>query len=239
MKGIDQVLLYGGGWFVSCIMIYYAILWFVKRYMIHRLWVVFTATIFVIGGWYAFFGFGKFNCNNMYGADYFKWSVFFLYMIAGAYMGLVKNKRETYHGLTFIKSMTLFIICVISFYGLYWFKCKIGMVYDILQMLSIIPLMGITFSLYSLCNTSKLLNLYNGMKYVKFMIRFIGGLCLEIYLIQSLLFTDKWNGIFPFNIVLMFILILMAAYVTRCISRIWSQTFKDSNYDWKAIISFV
>jgi hypothetical protein len=72
----------------------------------------------------------------------------------------------------------------------------------------------------------------------KFVIRFVGGLCLEIYMVQSFLFTDKMNNIFPLNILIIFIIIIVVAYLVRCFSRFISQTFKDAPYDWGKVISF-
>ena len=66
-------------------------------------------------------------------------------------------------------------------------------------------------------------------------IRFISGLCLEIYLVQYNLFTDKLNNIFPLNLLVIFSTILVTAYLLRCLSRIWSQTFKDGDYDWRDV----
>ena len=64
----------------------------------------------------------------------------------------------------------------------------------------------------------------------------IGSLCLEIYLVQPIILTDSLNNIFPLNLLLMFVFIFTGAYLLRCISRIWMQTFKDADYDWKAIV---
>lgn len=70
-----------------------------------------------------------------------------------------------------------------------------------------------------------------------FFIRFVGGLCLEIYMVQHFLFTDNMNSLFPLNIALMFGIIFIVAYFTRCLARFISQTFKDAPYDWNKIIS--
>lgn len=67
----------------------------------------------------------------------------------------------------------------------------------------------------------------------------IGGLCLEVYLVQCSLFTDKFNFMFPLNIPVIFLGILGMAYMLRCIGRIWSQTFKDANYNWKEVFKVV
>jgi Na+-transporting methylmalonyl-CoA/oxaloacetate decarboxylase gamma subunit len=70
-----------------------------------------------------------------------------------------------------------------------------------------------------------------------FFIRFVGGLCLEIYMVQHFLFTDKMNSLFPLNIALMFVIIFIVAYLTRCLARLISQTFKDDPYEWRKIVS--
>lgn len=69
-----------------------------------------------------------------------------------------------------------------------------------------------------------------------FLIRFVGGLCLEIYMVQHFLFTDNMNSLFPLNIALMFGIIFIVAYFTRCLARFISQTFKDAPYNWNKII---
>lgn len=91
-----------------------------------------------------------------------------------------------------------------------------------------------TFYFYKICNSNALKYCYEH-KIVGWWIKFIGGLCLEIYLIQESLFTDKMNSIFPLNLIIMFGIILMGAYLLRCCARIFSQTFKDGEYNWKEI----
>lgn len=80
------------------------------------------------------------------------------------------------------------------------------------------------------------MNLYKN-KWLGCVITLIGSLCLEIYLIQGSLFTDKMNFLFPLNILIMFVIIVGAAYILRCFSRWFSQTFdKQSDYNYKEII---
>lgn len=105
---------------------------------------------------------------------------------------------------------------------------------DELQILSLIPLLMTTFYFYKICNSNALKYCYEH-KIAGWWIKFIGGLCLEIYLIQESLFTDKMNSIFPLNLIIMFGIILIGAYLLRCCARIFSQTFKDGEYNWKEI----
>ena len=67
----------------------------------------------------------------------------------------------------------------------------------------------------------------------------VGGLCLEIYLVQTSLFTDKMNVVFPLNLIVMFVIIVLAAYILRCGARLFAQTFKDMDYDWRAVFKMV
>ena len=72
-------------------------------------------------------------------------------------------------------------------------------------------------------------------KYTAPVVKIVSGLCLEIYVVQYWVMTDKLNSLFPMNIPIVFVLITCFAYLLRCMSRWFSQTFKDADYDWKAI----
>lgn len=229
-----HVLISGGGWFVSCIMIYYVIMWFVKTYAKDKLLMVFIIVFAVILGWYLLFGIGDTKGNNMYGNCYFKWCHNFVYMLLGASLGLRRKQQSNSVNAPVLPVICMLLLSVALFYGLCWFKNKDG-IYDFVQMASIFPLMGVCYFLYQFCNTKPLTSIYSS-KVGNVFIRLIGGLCLEIYLVQFDLFTDKMNSIFPLNLLVMFAIIVVAAYVLRCVSRLWSQTFKDGEYDWKAII---
>lgn len=66
-------------------------------------------------------------------------------------------------------------------------------------------------------------------------IYFISCLTLEIYMVQYAIFTDKLNSIFPVNILLTYIVIIIAAYMLKCMSRLFSQIFSENAFDWKKI----
>lgn len=234
-KGLTDVLINGGGWFVTCIMIYYAVLWFVKTYAVNYLRAVFCFAFVCVLLWYFTLGIDD-ERNNMYGACYFKWVHYFIYMLLGAVVGLKKVRaaesvvRVPSFGVTFAK----LLVCVVAFYGLCWFKNKNG-IYDYVQMMSIVPLMGVVYCFYQLCNTTAARRLYDKL-IGGFLVRLVGGLCLEIYLVQGMVFSDKLNFMFPLNIPIFFVFVVVAAYLLRCFARIWSQTFKDGDYDWKSVV---
>lgn len=236
-KNMAEILLEGGGWFVSCIMIYYVILWFLKRYAINRLYYAMGATVILTLVVYFVWGTGNAN-GSMYHASCFKWIPYFLYMLLGAMYGL-KYKERTQKGeiITYkmLPSLLWLLVSVVLYYVFFSFY-KYNDILNAIQLLSVIPLLGVCIYFYRLCNTSVLINLYHS-KVGNTIIRFIGGLCLEIYLVQNPLLTDKMNNIFPLNILIIFAEIIVLAYILRCVARIWSQTFKDGEYDLKWIVN--
>lgn len=232
-----QILTVGGGWFVSCIMIYYVILWFVRRYIPNRLeWVAVASVIFSLV-WYFTLGTGYRLCQ-IYGSDYFKWSFFFLYMLFGAYCGKNYNTvitgREDKGKRFDWKVFAALVVSIALFFPLcsFW-KCEDWR--SALQLLSGIPLLTFVWCLWRLCETDAVLSLLT-IRFVGPAIKFIGGLCLEIYLVHHAFLTDRLNFLFPLNIPLLFIAIIFSAYLLRCLSRIWTQTFENGDYDWKEVI---
>lgn len=49
---MDYTIIHGGGWFVTCIMIYYVILYFIQRFMLSHLKWVFGVVILICIAWY-------------------------------------------------------------------------------------------------------------------------------------------------------------------------------------------
>lgn len=65
----------------------------------------------------------------------------------------------------------------------------------------------------------------------------ISGLCLETYLVQYSFFTDNWNSLFPLNLLIVIIIILITAYVTRSLGRVFTQIFSGDNIDWNKVFT--
>lgn len=228
---MDYIIIHGGGWFVTCIMLYYIILYFIQRYMLHHLKWVFGIVMLICLCWY--FMMDRPNNYNMYGATYFKWGHYFLFMLLGAMVG--NSKRQWAFNLK--TDLTKLIGSVIIYYAIL-LSHKIDPICSNAQIISLIPLLATTFYFYKISNSTMLKKAYSN-SIIGWIIKFIGGLCLEIYLVQNALLTDKLNYIFPINIIIMFIIIFAVAYLLRCGARIFSQTFRDKEYDWKAIFRLI
>lgn len=221
------IVIHGGGWFVTCIMIYYVILHFIRKFAIDHLLMVLGATLLVSLGWYLVIDIP--DDFNMYGATYFKWCHYFSFMLLGAILGVRKNVDKV----SLWKDSSLMLGCVVVFYSILFMGRKIPLMHD-LQVVSLIPLMGVTYYFYKMCNSEQLKTLYQS-KWIGPVMKTISGLCLEVYLVQSVLFTDRYNDLFPFNLFIMFVIILIVAYILRCLARWFSQTFREGDYEWKII----
>ena len=167
----------------------------------------------------------------MYGGHYIRWLLFFDFMLLGAKMGTTARD---------IKSNPAFDTCLLMlsiacFYALFIAGLRIKSI-AFIQYFSFIPLLCAMYYFYKVGASGWAERLYKS-KVGNFFIRFVGGLCLEIYMVQHFLFTDKMNSLFPLNIALMFVIIFIVAYLTRCLARLISQTFKDDPYEWRKIVS--
>ena len=217
----------GGGWFVTCIMIYYVILHLIRKFAFNHLKTVLGISLLVSLVWYLVID--KPVGYNMYGATYFKWCHYFSFMLLGAILGV----RKSVDKVSLWKDSSLMLGCVVVFYSILFMGRKIPLIHD-LQVVSLIPLMGVTFYFYKMCNSYQLKTLYQS-KWIGPVMKTISGLCLEVYLVQSVLFTDRFNSWFPFNIFIMFVVILIVAYILRCLARWFLQTFREGDYEWKII----
>lgn len=253
---LSMLLTDGAGWFVSCIMIYYVLLYFVRRYAINRLKLVYGVVGALVLLWYGLF-FEPIRtyvqqipclswmvfCEPMdkvwiYQNTYFKWGFFFLFMLFGAELGLREKENGISGERNFLKIFVKLIGCVVGFYLLPLISLRYPTAQSYL-LLSLVPLAGICFYLYQLCQTNVLLRLMQRGK-TGWCIKAVGGLCLEIYLVQPFVRTTALNFLFPLNILILSIAIVFVAYLCRSIGRCFQQTFSSGEgYDWKAIFKII
>ena len=222
----------GSGWFVACIFLYYALLYPVRKYCSNYLWHVFGTMSCVVVLLLFLFGIEEKSAGNIYGTTYYKWSFFFLFMILGSICGKYTLARKDSSD-SFIRHLVGTIVSVLTFYAIFVMTKKPGS--EKYQLLSLIPLLSICFCMWSLCK-SEAFKCWCKRLHVERILLFIGGLCLEMYLAQGLVFTTKYNYMFPLNIPVIVLILIGVAYVVRCISRFLLQTFQKEDYDWKAII---
>lgn len=209
------------------------LLFFINQYCFDHLKSVFIVSLLVSAGLYI--PFAKGAEFNMYGSTYYKWFHYFIFMLEGAICG-VWSQKNMVKAKSGCMEVLKALICIVVFYGLCAFK-SIGDL-NYVQVLSLLPLLGAVYYIYRWCNSERIKKIYNDTC-IGYCMNAIGGLCLEVYLVQYNLFTDKLNFLFPLNIPIIFLEILVFAYILRCMGRIWAQTFKEADYEWKEVFRLV
>ena len=104
-------------------MIYYVVLYFVRRYFVEHLKMVLVLSFLISIGLYFVYNDGY--QYNMYGATYYKWIHYFIFMLQGAMMGLYskQNAIEVKNG--WIELGKTFV-CVLLFYMFCSFNLNIS-----------------------------------------------------------------------------------------------------------------
>lgn len=233
-RNIVDIIISSKYWFIPCIMIYYVAIFFIGIYAKNRIKLILFLVILISGAWFYFMcsepQFTLYANKYGNGTNYVRWLLFFVFMLMGAKMGMQDKKNMVCSPLM---DFIMLLISLVAFYAIFILTMKMKSLV-VFQFFSVFPLISAIYFFYKLglsCWAEKLYNTKIGY----FIIRFVGGLCLEIYMIQYYLFTDKMNSLFPLNIFIMFTVIIIAAYFTRCLARIIAQTFTENGYEWKQI----
>ena len=222
-ENIGDILMGKRYWFIGCIMVYYIFLYPIKKIKKEKFikWIFIGWLIIVIA---VFFVIWKGN-EAIYSKGLFRCLLFFLFMLQGAIMGkhaeLFTNK---------LWHLPAFIISVIT-----WFYLVHAGSGNALIILSVIPLLFLTYCLYCICNSIFFSKVYNS-RIGRFFICVISQLCLEVYLIQKFIFTDAFNHIFPWNVPIIMLMVIMFSYFVKLLAEFISQTFKNEPYDWKKFL---
>lgn len=216
-------------------MVYYILIYWIKRYALkyipHILALTGIASVLVYVLWFPYKH--ETGEKGMYGiTTLFRWIPYFAFMLFGAWMGL-KRKEIKFHTIT---DLSLLFVCLVTFYGIQLLAKKYSIVAPF-QIVTLLPLLGTVYYFYKWCHADFWNKCYS-KKIGHAIIMTISGLCLESYLIQYSVFTTKLNGVFPLNLPIMVIIVLLAAFLCKCLSRLFSQTFEDRDYNWKDIVRF-
>lgn len=235
--GFDRLSLkrIAGGEFICAIMIYYVLLYCVQKWFLNRIsWVIaLTVVVTLIVYWFFPYKY-EVSSKGLYGTTtFFRWIPYFAMVLIGALVGM-KTKNGKMKANVSWRDPLLMFVCLFVFYGIQFAAKKIPVVAP-WQIVTIPFLAGIVFYFWKCCNAKWLHRVYYS-KVGNWVIMAIGGLCLESYLIQFSLFTDKLNWLFPLNIPLIMLLVILVSYICRCFARIFSQTFRTEDFEWKKVI---
>lgn len=220
----------GGGFFVSCIMIFYAVFYFLKQPIVnHFTWsnIGFIAI--------SFLSLILINHNDVDAMYKWTWSLYFLPMILGAMLGRMRSNNIIIGRISPAKCLLLFTASVVLYFALSYISSFSAIMFYV-KPLIILPQLGFCYSLYLICNLEYIHRIYLKKSFY-YAIMFTGSICLEVYLVQPVLIHRfAFPQYFPINVPLIYLIIFTCAYVLKCLSKIWEQTFDKQNYDFKKII---
>lgn len=220
-----------GGEFIMAIMIYYIVYYLIKCFIPQKLYfciifiLVLSIIVYIIYFPYKY----ETGSKGIYGfSTLFRWIPYFAFMLIGS---AVKQKKYTIK-LNLLKDSLFLFISVLCFY-LPQYLAKNITFWAPFQIVTILPLIGINIFIYKLFRSLSLLKLLINNKTF---ILFISSLCLESYLIQYSVFTEIFNNLFPLNLIINVILVLIVSFVCKILSRLFIQIFNDGDLVWKNII---
>ena len=223
-----------GGEFVIAIMTYYVLLWLIQKYCRGRIPLVLLLVMIVTLIAYWFFPYKyETSSKGLYGTStLFRWIPYFGAMLLGAYIGVIRERLKFNIRLDTLKLLG----CLFLFYVIQFLAKEVRAVAPF-QIVTMPFLFGIVYYAYKCCNAEIFHKIYVN-RYGNWIVLVVGGLCLESYLIQFCVITDKLNGIFPLNLPVIFLAVLLLSYLVRCLARLFSQTFRTEDYEWRKIFAW-
>lgn len=229
----QDIWLAGDFWFIHCIVVYYAIFYFLIPYL--EKWIKPLLGVSILMAVLYFFIGMPITPYSIY-LESFHYVCFFGIMLMGAYLASKRNERPN---LKTWKSLSLTFVMLVLFYAIQMVgKGKIGILYYF-QIVSLFPLYGFIYYLYvSVCGAwaDKLVKTAVGT-----VIRFVAALTLEIYLVGFLMCFCMmgYNHLFPLNLLMTFFVIVFVAYVVKIVGNFFSQTFGKEPYDRKRMVVII
>lgn len=209
-------------WFLQCILVCYILMYPIVRYDLN-LKIIFPISIIICV--ISYFCFYHLDGLFFYGEDNtFRWLVFFSIMLLGGaaykYLQNIPASRFAIIGC---------LLCAIMWYLInYVANCSP------LQLVSFIPLCGFCLFVYQI-GKSRFIEKCFSNKVVGNILYITGNLCLESYLIQEFIFTDSLNHLFPLNIPIIMLCVLIASYLLHILSETISQIFDSKPLDWRRL----
>jgi hypothetical protein len=224
-ENIVDILIGKRYWFIGCIMIYYVFLYPLKKINNEKI------IIWIFAGWLIVLAIAYFalwgGSVSLYSKGLYRCLIYFLFMLQGAIMGKHSDS---------ISCKWWHLPSLLVATGLWFFLLHIG-TGNTLLIISILPLLYVTYSLYCLCNARILTKLYD-TKVVGSFIFIVSQLCLEVYLIQKFVFTDSINNLFPWNVPIIMLIVIIAAYFVKVLAEFISQTFRTEPYEWNKMLLY-
>ena len=225
----ENLVLAKGHWFIQCIMISYIALYYILHYQ--KKFIKIYLAISIIITTIVLFIMDK-SSGSIFHSE-LHWICYFPSMILGIYMGSTK---------IIIDKIKYNKIKVIFYFILYFIIMEIGKGKDdylyYTQIFAIIPLNLFIYYIFTYLSNIELNKLVNN-KWIWNPIYLVSSLTLEIYVVQFSIITNKFNHLFPFNTIIVLIIIVFAAYILRICINVFNQTFSNEPYSVRKIFRII
>lgn len=230
----QDIWLAGDFWFIHCIVVYYAMFYFLIPYL--EKWIKPLVGVSVFMAVLYFFICMPITPYSIY-LESFHYVCFFGVMLMGAYLASKRNEKSN---LKTWKSLNLAFVMLVLFYAIQMVgKGRVGALYDF-QIVSLFPLYGFIYYLY-MCVRGAWADKLVKTAVVGTIVRFVAALTLEIYLVGFLMCFCMmgFNHLFPLNLLMTFFVIVFVAYVVKIVGNFISQTFGKEPYNWKRMVVII
>lgn len=151
---------------------------------------------------------------------------FFFGLYCGINDKIIIASRKKYDG---VISLLLFIsYFILITYG----KCQENWRYYT-EIFTLIPLNLFIIYTYRYFSGNSITNYIISNKSISFIVKFFSTLTLQIYVVQFYIITARFNELFPFNVLIVFLQILVMAYFLNVFTKLFEQILSKDNWNIK------
>lgn len=104
-----------------------------------------------------------------------------------------------------------------------------------LQILALLPLHTFVYYFYKMCSYSWCQRVFQ-TRVLGRALAVIAAMTLEIYVVQFVMITNLFNHLFPLNILIVFVLISLAAYILKVLTSLFLAVLSKDHLIWKSIV---
>lgn len=202
-----------GFWFISAIVIFYIIYYFIAKTNNLNIFIMVGVLILIP---YFYIYFTQLNISEWVIEDtgHFKWLFYFQTMLLGGYLKLNKDKIK-FSG----KKDSVILIILLTIYFADKILMNSNLFFMKLQFTTQLLTFLIAYYIYKASNAINIKNIINSDNYFKKIIVFLSKLTLEIYLVQSCILVNVKKILFPLNFIEVTFLIILFGFLVNKLSN--------------------
>ena len=165
-------------------------------------------------------------------ATYFHYVCHFSVMVMGGLCYLLRDKVKCS---SIMRDMRWMIVSFIAYFVILKIgKGAMGIRYYS-QITALIPLHTFVYYLYKVASYSWCDKAFHSIVLGRVM-SWIAALTLEVYIVQFAFITNQFNSIFPLNVLLVFAIIVLAAYLLKVMTSLFLAVLSKEDLEWKEIV---